>query len=83
MAVVCFRFTPAEMSADECDALNERIVERVNASGEAYVTHTRLRDRTCVRVGIGNILTTEQHLAQVWKIIQREAEAASIFRIPT
>ena len=50
---------------DTADALNERIVERVNASGDAYLTHTRWRGRVCMRVGIGNVETTIEHLRHV------------------
>ena len=66
MGIVCFRFVPPGLDDAACDALNERIVERVNASGDAYLTHTRLAGRSCVRVGLGNVLTTERHLAHVW-----------------
>ena len=63
--------------ADEArDALNEGIVERVNASGDAYLTHTRLDGRICVRVGIGNVSTTERHLAHVWARVREEAARA-------
>ena len=75
MAIVCFRCSPPGVDVAALDAFNERVVERVNASGDAYLTHTRLRGRTCMRVGIGNIETTEQHLAHVWKCIAREVES--------
>ena len=73
MAIVCFRFAPSGLDDAACDALNEHIVEAVNASGDAYLTHTRLRRRTCVRVGIGNVLTEERHLAHVWQRVLEEA----------
>jgi aromatic-L-amino-acid decarboxylase len=70
MGIVCFRFVPPGLPDEECDALNERIVERVNASGDAYLTHTRLAGRACIRVGLGNVSTTEQHLAHVWNRVR-------------
>jgi aromatic-L-amino-acid/L-tryptophan decarboxylase len=73
MAVVCFRFECDMLSSAACDARNEAIVEAVNASGDAYVTHTRLHGRVAIRIGIGNILTTERHIAHVWRCIQHEA----------
>jgi aromatic-L-amino-acid decarboxylase len=76
MGVVCFRFSPPALDAAACDALNERVVERVNASGDAYVTHTRLAGRVCARVGLGNVLTTERHLAHVWARVREEAARA-------
>ena len=76
MAIVCFRYQPDDMDACAVDVLNERIVERVNASGEAYLTHTRLRGRVCMRVGIGNVETTVEHLRQVWTRVVFESAAS-------
>jgi len=72
MSVVCFRCAPASMSAADVDALNVAIVEAVNASGEAYLTHTVLAGRAAMRVGFGNVLTTERHVAEVWERIRAE-----------
>jgi aromatic-L-amino-acid decarboxylase len=69
MPVVCFRFIGAPEK--ETDKLNSEIVERINASGRAYLTQTRLRGRTVMRIGLGNVLTTEQHLRKAWKLIQK------------
>lgn len=73
MGVVCFRFAPPGVSEARCDQLNEAIVAAVNASGEAYLTHTSLHGRIAMRIGLGNILTTERHLARAWERICREA----------
>jgi aromatic-L-amino-acid decarboxylase len=73
MPVVCFRFVAA--AKDKIDILNSEIVERINASGRAYLTRTKLRGRTAMRVGLGNILTTEEHLRKGWELIQKTAEA--------
>jgi aromatic-L-amino-acid decarboxylase len=72
MAVVCFRFEPLGISAERCDELNERIVEAVNAGGDAYLTHTTLRGRRAMRIGVGNVLTAERHLAHAWQRIIEE-----------
>ena len=76
MGIVCFRFAPSALGDDALDALNEGIVERVNATGNAYLTHTRLEGRICIRVGIGNVATTEWHLASVWAHVREEAVRA-------
>jgi len=78
MAVVCFRFELPGMSAERCDALNETIVESVNAGGKAYLTLTTLRGRRAMRIGVGNVLTTERHLAHAWRqIIEESARLSS------
>ena len=73
MGVVCFRFAPTGLADPAVDRMNQQIVETINASGLGYLTHTELSGRVVMRVGIGNILTTEQHLAQVWAQIQATA----------
>jgi aromatic-L-amino-acid decarboxylase len=71
MLVVCFRFVGADDS--KADMLNSAIVERINTSGRAYLTQTKLRGRTVMRIGLGNVLTTEQHLRKGWEMIQETA----------
>jgi aromatic-L-amino-acid decarboxylase len=73
MSIVCFRVAPAGMSDGDRDALNEAIVEGVNASGAAYLTHSRLAGRTVMRVGLGNVLTTEAHVVGVWERVLAES----------
>ena len=50
--------------------LNSELVERINASGRAYLTQTKLRGRTVMRIGFGNVLTTEEHLRKAWELIR-------------
>src|SRR5213594_1444561 len=71
MGVVCFRFVRADK--DEIDRSNSEIVERINSSGRAYLTQTKLRGRTVMRIGLGNVLTMEEHLRKAWEIIQETA----------
>src|SRR5438067_11899746 len=80
MPVVCFRLVGGEhelvastASPARTDIVNSEIVERINASGRAYLTQTKLRGRTVMRIGLGNVLTTEQHLRNVWELIQNTA----------
>jgi aromatic-L-amino-acid decarboxylase len=72
MGVVCFRFKGGG-DDQKTDEINREIVERINASGRAYLTQTKLRGRTVMRIGLGNVLTTEQHLRNVWEFIQNTA----------
>jgi aromatic-L-amino-acid decarboxylase len=72
LALVCFRAKPEGVPADQLDALNEAIMHRVNASGRALLSHTRLHDKLTLRLSIGNIRTTEQHVRQVWQLLNEE-----------
>lgn len=74
MSVVCFRYRPGELSDADADALNESIAERINANGEMYLTHTRLRGRTVLRIGLGNVLTEERHLRAAWEHLRWHAQ---------
>jgi aromatic-L-amino-acid/L-tryptophan decarboxylase len=64
-ALVCFR-----PSGD--DAHSEALLEAVNASGEAYLSHTRLNDRHVLRLAIGNAATSEEDVRVAWNVLLRE-----------
>jgi aromatic-L-amino-acid decarboxylase len=78
MGVVCFRarsfhFGAREDFPDEVsDEINERLLECVNATGETYLTHTRLHGRLALRIAVGNVLTTERHLSRAWQLVCRQ-----------
>lgn len=73
LALVVFRYVPAGCSEDEVDVLNERIIEHVNATGEAFVGPTRLHGRVVIRLAIGNLKTTPAHVARVWALLREAA----------
>jgi aromatic-L-amino-acid/L-tryptophan decarboxylase len=61
------------LQESELNALNSKIVEQINASGQAYLNQTKLRGRTVMRIGVGNVLTTERHLKAAWELIKKTA----------
>ncbi|MEK7667800.1 MAG: pyridoxal-dependent decarboxylase [Gemmatimonadota bacterium] len=73
-STVCFRATPSG-AAERQDAANERILARVNESGEVFLSHTKLRGRYVLRLTIGNLRTTRAHVERAWALIR---EAASV-----
>ena len=70
-SVVCFR-------RDGSDAENEALLERVNATGDVYLSHTRLNGRYVLRLGVGNERTTEADVRRAWDVLRREAEQQSV-----
>src|SRR6516165_855803 len=70
MGVVCFRFVGNDESSRRSEAKadpNAQLVERINASGRVYLTQTKLRGQTVMRIGFGNVLTTEEHMRKAWE----------------
>jgi aromatic-L-amino-acid decarboxylase len=68
-SLVCFR-------REGSDEDNEAIVERVNRSGEAFLSHTRLGGRYVIRLAIGNEGTTEADVERVWNALRAAASAS-------
>jgi aromatic-L-amino-acid decarboxylase len=70
-SVVCFRANPG-LPIAEADILNERILDSVNASGEIFISHTRLNGRYTLRLAIGNLHTTETHVRRAWELLREK-----------
>jgi len=65
-SVVCFR-------REGSDEENEAIVERVNRSGEAFLSHTRLDGRYVIRLAVGHERTTEEDVRRTWAALRAAA----------
>jgi len=65
--LVCFRYRGG-------DQRNEELMNRLNSSGDLYLTHTRLDGRFTLRFCVGQTNTTQRHVEQAWKRIQQEAD---------
>jgi aromatic-L-amino-acid decarboxylase len=64
--LVCFRHRAG-------DGATQQTLDRVNASGEAYLTHTRLADRLVIRMAIGSPRTERRHVERAWALIRKAA----------
>jgi aromatic-L-amino-acid decarboxylase len=65
-SVVCFR-------RDGSDEENQALLERVNASGEVFLSGTRLNGRFVLRLAVGNARTVEEDVRLAWDVLRREA----------
>ena len=73
-SVVCFRYQPDRSAGPaEVDRVNERLLGAVNRTGEVFLSHTKLDDRFVIRLAVGNIRTTEQHVARAWQLLREQA----------
>jgi aromatic-L-amino-acid decarboxylase len=74
-SVVCFRYHPNEISDEtKLEKFNAQIIERINATGELFLSHTKLNGRYTIRIAIGNIATTEKHIKRLWELLKAEAD---------
>ncbi|MEQ1642232.1 MAG: pyridoxal-dependent decarboxylase [Pyrinomonadaceae bacterium] len=82
-ALVCFRATRAGLGGSEPGAiatgllsdqqlnvLNEKIMNDINASGDAYLSHTKLNGKLILRLSVGSIHVEEHHIKKVWDLVQ-------------
>jgi len=67
------RFSLVVFRRNGSDADNEDLESRVNASGEIFITHTKLDGRYVLRLAIGNARTTEDDVRRAWDVLNREA----------
>jgi aromatic-L-amino-acid/L-tryptophan decarboxylase len=80
MSVVCFRHHPRGVDDEAAlERHNAAILERVNASGRIFISHTKLSGRYTLRIAIGNLRTTQEHLDDAWRLLR---EAAAEARLP-
>ena len=73
-ALACFRIAPKVIAESELDGLNEKIMNDINASGEAYLSHTKLNGKFTIRLSVGSIRVEERHLVKVWELLNTEVE---------
>ena len=75
--VVCFRARPrgVPFTAAELDLFNERLLEAVNASGEVFLSHSRLNGVFVIRMAIGHLRTTTAHTARAWQLLSQHTAA--------
>jgi aromatic-L-amino-acid decarboxylase len=56
------------------EAVNQALMDRLNRSGDLYLTHTRLRGELTLRFSVGQTHTEERHVARAWQRIQQVAD---------
>jgi aromatic-L-amino-acid decarboxylase len=74
LQTVCVRHEPPGLRGEELDAHTRAWAERVNHSGQAYLTPATLDGRWIVRVSVGAERTEREHVEAVWRLMRREAE---------
>jgi aromatic-L-amino-acid/L-tryptophan decarboxylase len=73
LSTVCFRAHP--QGIDDNDLLNhfnEQLMQAINHTGEAFLSHTKLSGRFTLRLVVSQLRTNEAHVARVWQIVQEQ-----------
>lgn len=69
-SVVCFRYAPQGLSPEQIDERNAQLLEAANATGEIFISHTKIAGRFALRLAIGNLRTTRDDVAAAWRILR-------------
>jgi aromatic-L-amino-acid decarboxylase len=81
-ALVCFRARMSEpetvvtgsVGNDRLNDLNERLMNSINSSGEAYLSHTKLNGKFTLRLSVGSIRVEERHIENVWRLVNEHLQ---------
>jgi aromatic-L-amino-acid decarboxylase len=68
-SLVVFRHHPAGSDDARLDAHNAALLEGLNATGEVYLSHTRVKGRYALRLAVGNLRTRESHVRRAWELV--------------
>lgn len=70
---VCFRAKPDKINDEnELNLLNEKLLERINATGKVFMVHTKLNGKFTIRMVISGLRTEEKHIKLAWDVIREE-----------
>ncbi|OQA64879.1 MAG: hypothetical protein BWY38_02877 [Ignavibacteria bacterium ADurb.Bin266] len=56
--------------SEELNNLNEKFLDKINASGKIFLSHTKLNGKFVIRLTIGSIRHERRHIEEAWKIIK-------------
>ena len=73
-SVVCFRARPrdGDWTEPQLEELNSQLLDAMNASGEVFLSHTKLDGRFVLRLAVGNLRTEERHVRRAWELAKGE-----------
>ena len=74
-STICFRHVRPGEGVEATNARNARILDRVNESGDIFISHTMLGPTYVIRVALGNLGTEERHIRRAWDLLQAAARA--------
>ncbi len=73
LSLVCFRLNDGRPEP-QLEELNAELLQRVNATGKVFLTHTVLKGKTVLRMMIGQRTTAEKHVRTAWEIVTQKTQ---------
>lgn len=71
---ICFRFHPDYIDDEEkLNELNEELLQKIQESGNLFLTHTKLNGRYTIRIVLGNTQLEKRHVDEAWDLIKEKA----------
>jgi aromatic-L-amino-acid decarboxylase len=71
MNLVCFRYKPKDIEDEnEINLFNEKLLKEINASGKAYMSHTKVNGKFTIRMVIANTNVEWRHLESAWQLVK-------------
>ena len=77
LSTVCFRAHWQGMEDDCLNRFNEQLMQAINHTGEAFLSHTKLSGRFTLRLVVSQLRTNETHVARVWEVVQEQMHLLS------
>ncbi len=77
LQTICVLHHPANLDGEELNQHTLRWANKINQSGRAFLSPSRLNDLWIVRVSIGVEFTEREHVAKLWKLVQRTVSACT------
>jgi aromatic-L-amino-acid decarboxylase len=73
LTTVCFRAHPVGVDDDaKLNDLNDKLMNAVNASGQMFITQTKLHGSTILRLVVSHLRTEDKHVAKAWRLLQEK-----------
>lgn len=73
MNLVVLRYHPKEKNTN-LNELNEKLLNRINDSGKAYITHTKIKNDYVIRVNFGGTHQNMSHAYKIWDLLKNKSE---------
>ncbi len=74
LSMVCFRWNDGTYAEEELNEINRQLLDRINSSGEVYLSHSELAGKFILRLVVAQRSTEDRHVEKARRII-REAAA--------